>query len=369
MGRSVTWLSEVERELRDVDKVSLRDRLAEVLDIPGDTLAEPTATRTRTVPTAPELLDGIRTALTSYGQLAAHEAPIAPLPQLQATLVEVHRSYQATRYERCARMLPPLLAGLDGYRELTGPVQAVRASAYVAAAKLLTKIGDADLAWLAADRAAMAALAADSPTTEGQAAYQVVCALLRTGQRERAELVAVGAAEKMMGNVGHDSPAATSLAGALWLVSAMTATSNADRRSVVERFAHADRLANRLGSDGNHAFTAFGPTNVALHKVSLSARMADPVRALTDAASVNTDAFPAGLVGRRAQLHLDLAQAQTQRRHDPEAVFHLREVERTAPELLRYYATAHAVVRELLRRERPTQTPELRPLAVRAGVL
>jgi transcriptional regulator with XRE-family HTH domain len=100
-----------------------------------------------------------------------------------------------------------------------------------------------------------------------------------------------------------------------------------------------------------------------------TARMGDPLRVLSAAATVNTNALPVALNGRRASLHLDLATAQAQRRHDPEAVFHLIEAERIAPELLRYYVTAHVIIRDLLRRERRAQTPALRPLAARAGVL
>lgn len=143
------------------------------------------------------------------------------------------------------------------------------------------------------------------------------------------------------------------------------------RTTVVEtyRLDQATRLATRLGADANHGFTAFGPTNVALHRVSTAARMGDPLRVLSDAATVNTDGFPVALNGRRAQLHLDVAAAQSQRRHDPEAVYHLREAERIASELLRYYVGAHTLLSELLRRERRGQTPALRPLAARAGVL
>lgn len=88
--------------------------------------------------------------------------------------------------------------------------------------------------------------------------------------------------------------------------------------------------------------------------------MGDPLRVLSDATTVNTDALPVALNGRRAQLPLDIAAAQSQRRHDPEAVYHLREAERIAPELLRYYVGAHTLLRELLRRERRGRTPALR---------
>lgn len=58
----------------------------------------------------------------------------------------------AARYALTARMLPPLLTGVDAYGTGSRAVALVRGYAYVAAAKLLTKVGDADLAWIAADR-------------------------------------------------------------------------------------------------------------------------------------------------------------------------------------------------------------------------
>ncbi len=60
----------------------------------------------------------------------------------------------------------------NGHRELLlGYV-----SVYVAAATLLTKLGSADLAAVAADRAAMTAGTLELQTAQGTAIYQVVCA-------------------------------------------------------------------------------------------------------------------------------------------------------------------------------------------------
>lgn len=368
IGRSESWLSQVERGTREVDRLSVVLRLAEMLDVSAEALTG-AAPRARPTATDPGLLEGVRAALTGYGHLAAESPSLPPFAQLRTTVVETHRSYQAARYAQTARMLPPLLTAVDAYGSGSRPVALVRSSAYVAAAKLITKVGDADLAWIAADRAATAAQSAESLPAEGQSAYQVTCALLRGGHGDRAEQVAVGAAERLMRRIRDDAPEVVSLAGSLWLVAAITATRHADKATVTERLDRADHLADRLGIDGNHGFTAFGPTNVALHRVSTATRMGDPLRVLSDASVVNTDALRVALNGRRAQLHLDIAAAQSQRRHDPETVYHLREAERIAPELLRYYIGAHSLLRELLRRERRGQTPALRPLAARAGVL
>ncbi|WP_237449954.1 hypothetical protein [Nocardiopsis alba] len=84
--------------------------------------------------------------------------------------------------------------------------------------------------------------------------------------------------------------------------------------------------------------------------------------------ALDADTLPSGLVGRRAQVCLDLARAYTQRRQDAAAVHALLDAERLAPELIRYHSGTARVLTELLRREHKRSTPELRPLASRAGV-
>jgi hypothetical protein len=47
----------------------------------------------------------------------------------------------------------------------------------------------------------------------------------------------------------------------------------------------------------------------------------------------------------------------------------LLEAERLAPEAVRYQVIVKEMLRELLRREHQASTPQLRPLAVRVGIL
>jgi hypothetical protein len=51
-----------------------------------------------------------------------------------------------------------------------------------------------------------------------------------------------------------------------------------------------------------------------------------------------------------------------------EAILHLQQVERVAPESIRYHTMARELVRELLKRSRKP-TPALTAIATRAGVL
>jgi hypothetical protein len=132
----------------------------------------------------------------------------------------------------------------------------------------------------------------------------------------------------------------------------------------------ASALADMVGEDGNFAWTAFGATNVGIHRVSVAAELGNPAAALRAAESVELDCLPAGLKSRRAQMHLDLAWAETQRKRDADAVLHLLEAERVAPESVRYNVIVRELVRAMLtRQKRGGRTSALHSLAVRAGVL
>jgi hypothetical protein len=115
--------------------------------------------------------------------------------------------------------------------------------------------------------------------------------------------------------------------------------------------------------------TAFGHVNVAIHTISTSLVLGD-ARAAADAGeALDISVMPAGLVGRRTQVSLELARAYTMRRQDAAAVNLLLAAERLSPQLVRYDQRTREILSELLRREHRPSTPELRPLAHRSGVI
>src|SRR3954464_195002 len=286
-------------------------------------------------------LSDLRVVLTSYNSLLARPSvQVSDLAELRSKVAEVHRTYQAARYDDVVTALPGVLAAVEGFpgRRNGERREALLAyvSAYVVAAKLVTKLGAGDLALLAADRAATAAVDSESRTARGMAGYQVACALLQADQVEDGERLAVSLAEDLSPHIRSDHPSLVSVAGALWLISAIAGARRTDRTEAWARIDRAGALAGLLGEDGNHAWTAFGPTNVAIHRVSTAAELGDPGEALRASDVVDTDRLRAGLKSRRAQVHLDLAWAQAQRKRDADAVLHLMEAERVAPEMVRY---------------------------------
>lgn len=369
VGRSESWLSQVERGIRSVDKLSVLMDIAKLLDVDVAALSGKPWRYAPNGGAHVDDIDAIRDALTGYQHLLADQQPAWPLPQVHAAVTEAHRTYQAAEYAACAAMLPAILSAVDVYDDVSREVHVARCAAYTVAAKLLTKVGEAHLAWLCADRASAAALASESMAAQGQAAYQVVCALLRAERTDEAERIALRSAEFLTPHADRHAPELLSYAGALWLVSGIIAARRVDRPAMGERLDHAEQLSTVLQRDHNYGWTAFGPTNVAIHRASAAAEMGDPLEVLKLASLIDVEALPAGIRGRRSTLHLNLAWAQVQRRNDPEATLHLLQVERTAPETLRFHVISREMIREMLKRERRSRTPALREIATRAGIL
>ena len=368
--RSESWLSQVERGVRSVDKLSVLIDIAKILKVKVETLS---GAPFSLAPNGEPELDGIlaiQGALGSYPGLGVSTPPPARLGDIERLTTEVHLRYQGADYGAAARILPGLIRSVDGHVATSRGEDRRRAlelqsSVYVAAAKLVTKVGNSELAWLTADRAAGAAMHAESPTLGAAAAYQVACAFLKNDRLDDAETIALVTA----GNLDDDSPLGLSVRGALTLIAAVIAARRNDRGEATERLQRAQLLADQLGEDANHGWTAFGPTNVAIHRVSAAAEMGDASTAIAQAEHIDTGRMPAGLLSRRAQVHIDMAWAYTQRRADAEAIVNLMEAERIAPQTVRYNVVVRELLREMLKRERRTATPGLRALASRAGVL
>jgi transcriptional regulator with XRE-family HTH domain len=374
VGRSESWLSQVERGLRSVERLPLLTNLAAVLHVPVEALTDKATSRPGQGSTPAGALEPVRRFFASHsGLLGVSTSTTLERSAVSVRIADAHRDYQAARYGDVLAYLPALLTDVEavgraGSSRRHHDWSAELASAYVLAAKLLTKIGVTDLALLSADRAASAAAATDLPHCRGAAAYQVTCALLRVGRLTDAEQLSVQMAVQLQRHVAP-SPSTASVAGSLWLIAAIAASRRFDRPEANRRLDEAQRLADQLGYDGNHAWTAFGPSNVSIHRVSVAAQLGDAGDAVRAAARITEQRLPGGLAGRRVQVHLDLADAHLQRRNTADALLHLLTAERIAPQALRHNIAAQDLTRSLLRRTTPSTSAAIHDLAVRAGAL
>lgn len=357
-------------DLAKLLKVSL-DELDTLLNPPGtkDAAGRSSATR-REVMVDVALLTGV--IATDHVLGTRSEEPHrsrTTLASASARVADLHRKYQAAHYGDVARRLPSVSAAVDTL-VAEGPARkwrealSLQCSVAIVAAKLAIKAGDGEAGWAAAERAREAAESAEDAFDLAAAAYQRACALLRTGSAKNAEQIAISAAAELR----SQDPRSVTWRGALTLIGSVIAARRNDSAEAGERLEHADELARWLGADCNIGWTAFGPTNVLIHRTSVAVALNDPRGALATAERLDITALPAGLNGRQAQFHMDSAWAHAQLTEDPQAVIHLLETERVAPELVRANPNARSLIEDLLARERRREVPALRGLALRAGV-
>lgn len=367
VGLSVSWLSQVERGVRSVDRLSVLLDLAQVLHVDVEALTGRPWEYSPNGGSASSDLDGIRDAVLAYTELVPSGAAAGPRASLDlgVAIERGFEAYQAARYGQAVRELPAVLRA-SASSDWSGTDSESYALAHVLAAKLLRKRGAVELANRCADRAALVAAMTSSPVVRGLAGYQVAAGLLRIDRIDEAEHLVLALADDRS---DPRDDTAISVRGSLWLLGSVIAGRRSDVGEAMSRLAQAQALAELLGRDDNLAWTAFGPTNVALHRISVAAELGDAGEAMHAAEGMKPELFPAGLLSRRAQMHLDLGWAYAQRHRDADATLHLLEAERIAPEAIRYNVIVREHVREMLSRGRLSGTSALRELAIRAGIL
>ncbi|MFC4587343.1 helix-turn-helix domain-containing protein [Sphaerisporangium corydalis] len=377
IGRSESWLSQVERGQRGVDSHAVLGNLASVLGVPVSDLTASEAGNTMAEYTAAA---GIRQAMMGYDGLASvidhrlGEPTHESLTWLNDELRTVNRLYQATRYDEAGQRLPALIIATE-IASRNAPAgerrswHSLRALTYHSVATTLSRVGEAELAWTAGDRSLSAAEHAEKPVLAAVSAYRLGYIFVRLNEPERALRIAVRAAEALERSLKKSDPEHLSVLGGLYLVAVTAAATRFDRATVDAFLRQARRVAELLNGDRNDYWTAFGPSNVAIHELSSAVTFADAKQAISIGERMDVSNLASGLLGRRSQVHLDLARAYAVQRKDAASVNMLLAAEQVSPELVRYDTRTAELLVQLVKREHRPSTPGLRGLARRAGVI
>jgi transcriptional regulator with XRE-family HTH domain len=272
------------------------------------------------------------------------------LPELITDVLATQRSLGAT-------------ASADERRE----AQRISADLYFLLRTFTKRIGRTDLSLLAADRGVLAAEAADDPVRIAAAKWNLGHILLAQGEADGAEEVAMRAIDELRVEGADNDRDAIGMSGALWLVSAVAAVRNNDPWTARDRLREKARPAGRATGETNVMWTVFGPTNVALHALSVEMEMGEAGEALRLADDIDISATPS--LERKTTFALEVARCYEQRRDDPGVFLHLVNAEASGPEDMRYNSLARDLVHGLLKRARPTYAPQVRALARRIDLL
>lgn len=380
VGRSESWLSQVERGKRSIDSHAVLTRIVEILHIDVSDLTAPasvsTPAMTRLYAVAPEIEQAMMAYPAVADSIAGSPAePSRDLRSLHGRITAAYNHYQATRYEETGKLLPALIRDTESISRAAAPgdpqAHRLRVHVYDTTAALLNRVGEHALAWTAGDRAMSAAQQSGQPLLTALAAYRLAYILTSRRHPHQAADLAMTAATALERTITGPTPKPDKLSvyGGLHLAAANAASSSFDGPAAASLLRAARAIAAQLGQDTNLMGTAFGPVNVAIHTMSSSARLGDWATVIRIGESLNPAAIPAGLIGRRTQINLDLARAYGMRRQDAAAVNTLLAAEQLSPQLVRYDGSTREVISGLLRREHRPSTPQLRPLARRAGLI
>lgn len=377
VGRTDEWLRKAENNRMELDRLSVIRRLADALDVSlGDLIGEP-ALLDWTPDSGTSTVPALRAVLMDYRQLTPilnAPAPDAEPPELGEVARElraVFDAYQNSRFGFAAGRAPLLLAdallaarqydGDDGIRS-----HELLALSYQAAASVLTKLGEADLAWMAAERGLAAAQQTGNHAIMGSLFRSVSFALLSIGRHEPAMQLTESGAAYLEPHLNGGDGDLLSAYGMLYLAGSMAASRSEDRAKTRGYLAEADDAARRLGVDGNHLWTAFGPTNVAIHRVNTAMELGDVQVALDLGPDLDTSALPAE---RRVRHSLDVARAFNASGRIEAAVATVLNAERLAPEQVRHHYLSRQLVLNWVRNTQGKPGFELDSLARRMRVV
>ncbi|MGH3870499.1 MAG: helix-turn-helix domain-containing protein [Pseudonocardiaceae bacterium] len=374
-GISESHLSRLERGERRLDKRSTIAALAAALEVsPSELIGQPVRWEDPAMAEAQATIPALRLALvgTELGQSGTGSA--RPVGDVVAEVDRCVALRTTCDFAAMGAMLPGLLADL--YATVTVARDEERTvvlgqliRALNSAMTLAHAFGYADLAYLVTERSAQAADDLGDPAWSAIAAFSRVHALLPLGGHDQAYALAARATDAARSVTGEVS-ASPALAGygALCMVSALAAAVTGRTGESDTRLAEAAAVAVRTGETGPDV-AYFGPTNVAMYRMTSALERGDIDLAVELAGSVQ----PAHIASpeRRAKHWLDTGRALTALRgREADAVAAFQRSETLAALRLRSNIYAREAITSLLPRVRRDTAVgcELHGIAYRMGL-
>ncbi|MFE7227004.1 helix-turn-helix domain-containing protein [Nocardioides sp. NPDC057577] len=374
VGRTSDWLSKIENGRIELDRLSVLRVLADALDTTlADLIAEPSLLKW-TEDSGQHTVAALRSVLMDYRPgtkfLSGPATEPVTLDEIVTRLDDAWTAYQAARFGyttvQLATLIPDAKNAVAAYEGDDSRVASGRlALAYHLAATVLTKLGETDLAWTASIRGMEAARLSENPVVIGSLLRSLSHSLQSAGEYAEAVRLTHDAIEFLAPYMAKAGRTLTSIYGVALLAGSMAAARADDRPTVRDFLDGASRAASRLGSDHNLMWTAFGPTNVAIHRVSTSMELGDLQVALSLGPTLDTSAVP---TERRVRHALEVSRAFSSANQRDQALATILDAEQVAPEQVRYHFLSRHLAQTWIRTQRGKPSHELVGFAQRLGV-
>ncbi|SCL27282.1 XRE family transcriptional regulator [Micromonospora inyonensis] len=317
-----------------------------------------------------EGVERIRVALSAYEialERPAVRRPVLPADGLAREVAHVWTAFQHARYAQVVDLVPGLLADAQRtHARETGAGRVSLVEAYRVTASLLVKLGSPDAAWLAVDRAMLAATG--DRVLVAAAAVQLGQVLRASGRARVAKSVMLAAAYRIAPPViEFGTPSELSLCGTLLVQAALAVAREGDDRTAVELIDEAADMAVRVGDGHDHHRTGFGPTAVELARVAAAVELGDAREAVAwHEKAITRDGWRWLPAEHRAAHLIDAARAYLHADDPINAGRVLLEADRIAPAEIRHRPAGRDILAEVARD--PAAPATLIHLAATLGV-
>ncbi|MEW2575283.1 helix-turn-helix domain-containing protein [Streptomyces syringium] len=381
IGRTTSWLSQVERGVQPVNRLDVLRLLADGLGVSLQDLrpdVPPSADVVDETAPRPNDLDEARLLISGHPALDVLLSPDAPgadepLAVLRTEVDEAWSLAHGDRLSELSGSLGSLIPRLERATRTAdsrrrSEVYALQSRAYQALSAAFVQQNEADAAWVAADRSIAAAERSGRVLDVFAGTFRLAHAFVRLKRYDQADCVAQSAVVALRRHTDHAeaSPDYLSLLGSLHLVLALVHARSGNRAGARRETDHARRVARQLGEDRNDFNLEFGPTNVEIQAVSVAVDLGDAGEALEIGERLDASGLS---IERQARLALDLGRAHAQLRRVDEALESFTKAERLAPEMVHSHVAARSAIRDLMLVAGRTAPPELRALAQRADAM
>ncbi|NLU74437.1 helix-turn-helix transcriptional regulator [Streptomyces sp. HNM0575] len=371
LDRSEAWVSQVERGVRRIDRMTVLEKVAEVLDLPVSELAAEAPVVASTVAEPPGA-SRLRLALSAAHSLKAILGEREP-PNVDKLRGDVDRAWTLTHegnYADLAELLEGLVpraesAARSAPEDDRPELFRLLATVYHTCSAALANMGEPEAAWIAVDRSVVAAERANDPLLMAAGEFRLSIVFLGARHYDQAAQASGSAADAMEPLAATGNVEAIALRGALTLQRAVAAGKANQADDAYEFIRAAREMAEVVGSGRNDYNTEFGPANVDLYEVAVAVDLGDAGVALRAADRVDASGLSAE---RQTRFHLDVARAHAQRRQIGESVASIRAAQQLSPEIVGAMPAVKQLVADLATMSQPP-SDDLRSLVTELGVL
>jgi transcriptional regulator with XRE-family HTH domain len=371
-GITVRYLEMIEADSKTPSVPVLR-KLAKVLGVRTSALLGEAPSEDHEGSVNPRLAE-VERALVTYRSLALADPATTPtLDELGEQIVAAKQAWYTSpsKYSDVLRVLPDLIVHSErAVYEYNHSVQACRqiSELYQLARQVLKHVGRVDLGSVVSDRAMRYAEETEDPLVIAAATWSLAHCMISDDMPAGSLEVAMKGRAALEPLLPDGTPEHFSLYGGLLLVAAIASLRTGDpwrARELLREPAH--KAALRVGDGHNYHQTVFGPTNVAIHMVSVEHEQGEITEALRLADDVDISQIPS--LERQTSHLYQVARCYECRNNDAAVFVHLKMAERICPQDFQHTRVVRSMVTTLVKRAKPSYAPEVREFAGRIGLL